>query len=185
MKRPVWILSLSIAVFFLLVPAAVNADERFDKGSWELAISSNAIGLDLEPSIGYFLADNIEGIIHFDFTHRNDDLPSGFADSDMDAFFISIGVRGHLPMHEVVVPFFGGGLTYFRQEQDVAGTTVGDIDQDGFAINGEFGIRILIGERASINPSVTLFLAEIDNNLSGVSLNRTGVNFGFSFSLFL
>lgn len=182
MRRPAWIFSLSIAVFFL-IPVAVNANERFEKGSWELAIGSSAISLDLEPSIGYFLADNIEGIIHFNFSHLNIDNPSG-NDSDLDAFFISIGLLAHLPIDGVFVPFLGGSLTYFRQKRDIEGTTLGDVDQDGVGLDGQLGVRILIGERASINPNITLSVLEIDDNLTGSSVNATGFSFGISFSLF-
>ena len=182
MKKIAWF--LSIMAISLLIPAFLYAEDRFDKGSWEIAVGSDAISLDLEPSIGYFLADNIEGIVHFDFVHRDDDLPPGFADVDTDAYFIGIEALGHLPIGAMVVPFLGVGFAYYQQEEDVAGTTVGDIDQDAFVVNGEFGIRILIGARASFNPSINVGFAEIDDNLSSVSLDRTQFGFGYSFSLF-
>jgi len=55
------LISLMLVVF---LPVLANAEDRFKAGTWELAIGSSSIDLSINPSIGYFLLDNVEGIVH-------------------------------------------------------------------------------------------------------------------------
>ena len=96
------LISLMLVVF---LPVLANAEDRFKAGTWELAIGSSSIDLSINPSIGYFLLDNVEGIVHFDYAKVTIDYPSGFEDYETTSKSFSAGLAYNIPTETNIVPF--------------------------------------------------------------------------------
>ncbi|GEM_PF-3471926 len=204
MRGPIWL--LSVITILVSLPVFAHAEvigqgedqikegqlgkavkeNRFQKGTWEIAIGSDSGDLSLEPTIGYFVTDYIEAILHLDFNHLEDELSPGSGSADIDTFSISRGPTFNLPTGLPTLAWLMGieGV-YFSQKLDVAGSTIQDEEQQGFGITFNTGPRFLIGERASLNGVLGFSFLQIDDNDANITVDRTGINLGISFSIFL
>ena len=170
----------------ILIPVSVNAEERFKAGTWELSLHTSASDIDISPSIGYFILDNVEAIVHIDYSKITYDFPTGDNDVDSTNYMFEAGVLYNIPItaniEPAIVPFIIGEITYFRQKEDVENSTTLDSTFDGFGIDAGLGIRFLVGKIASINTSFMFGVADLDVDDSSVDV--TGYGFDISYSLF-
>ncbi len=133
---------LLVLLFPILAQAA---DDRFKQGTWEIAIGFGSVA-GVEPFVGYFLADNLEGILHFDYVHEN--LSNNGTTQKSD----SVGVGGaayyNLQTGTMVVPFFGPDVSYFNSHSS-------GYKNDSVQLTGDVGVRLLVGQRASVDIAGT------------------------------
>jgi hypothetical protein len=178
-------LALCLTVLFALISVPSYAqDQRFDQGSWEIGIESSASDLSLEPFVGYFIADNLEAVVHFDYSTTTTDFPTGFQDLDSTALVVTADLLFNIPTGTSIVPVIGGGLVYFSQTRDYDASTVNDSDDTGLGLRGVAGLRFLVGDRAAVNINAEAFLLQVDDNTNDLSADVTGVGIGVSYSLF-
>ena len=175
---------ITLAVIFILMPVVANADDRFKAGAWELAIGSSSSDLSITPIIGYFFHDNFEGIVHFDYNKTNLDYPSDlYDDTETTSMMFSAGLAYNIPTNTNIVQFVTGEIVYYSTEEDVKDSTTLDTIVDAVGIDAGFGLRFLIGNRASINASIDFGVLDIDADDTNVDMNS--YNLGISYSLFL
>jgi hypothetical protein len=86
-----------LVLIFLFYAEYANADDRFKAGTWDLSIGSSASDLSIIPSIGYFLLDNVEGIVHVDYSKLTYDYPPDFSDSEVTNMMVSADLIYHIP----------------------------------------------------------------------------------------
>ena len=172
---------ISLAVIIILMPVFANAADRFNAGTWELAIGSSSADLSLNPTIGYFFLDNVEGIVHFDYNKTNIDS-SYDSDYEITTMMFSAGLAYNIPSKTKIVPFVTGELVYYLYDKDVENSSSLDINSDAVGIDVGFGLRFLIGNRASVNASFDFGVLDLDEDDRNVDVN--GYNLGISYSLF-
>jgi hypothetical protein len=178
-------LALCLTVLFALISVPSYAqDQRFDQGSWEIGIESSASDLSLEPFVGYFIADNLEAVVHFDYSTTTTDFPTGFQDLDTTNLVVSADLLFNIPTGTSIVPVIGGGLLYFSQTSDYDASTVNDSDDTGVGLSATVGVRFLVGDRASVNVAADAVFVQVEDNLADISADGTGVGIGVSYSLF-
>jgi len=131
---------VSFLLVILLPVMAWADDDRFKQGTWELAIGLGSAGV--SPFVGYFLADNVEGILHFNYIH-NDSSSGGFTQKSD-----SVGVGGaahyNLQTGTMAVPFFGPDVSYRY-------FTTSGFRSDSISVTGDLGVRLLVGKQASVD----------------------------------
>ena len=176
-------LCLTVLCAFIAVPSYAQ-DQRFDQGSWEIGVGADASDLALAPFVGYFIADNLETVVHFDYSTATADRPAGFQDSDRTDLAVSADLLFNIPTGTSIVPVIGGGLSYFSQTLDYSASTVNDSDVTGIQLSGLAGLRFLVGDRAAVNVNVDAFLGQVEDNTIDLSIDVTGVGIGVSYSLF-
>ena len=174
---------ISMAVIFILMPIFANAGDRFNAGTWELAIGSSASDLSISPIIGYFLLDNVEGIVHFNYDKTTFDYLSEDFEADTTSMWFSAGLAYNIPTKTNIVPFVTGELVYYTTDTDVKDSSILDTSSDAVGIDAGFGLRFLIGNSASINASIDFGVFDID--VDDTNVDTTGYNLGISYSLFL
>jgi len=95
----------------------------------------------------------------------------------------SAGLAYNIPTNTNIVPFVTGEIVYYSTEEDVKDSTTLDTIVDAVGIDAGFGLRFLIGNRASINASIDFGVLDIDADDTNVDMNS--YNLGISYSLFL
>ncbi len=164
------------------MPVFANANDRFKAGTWELAIGSSSSDLSINPIIGYFFLDNVEGIVHFDYNKTNIDTSPAYADTETTTIMFSAGIAYNIPSKTNIVPFVTGELVYYSYDEEVKNSSQQDIYADAVGLDVGFGLRYLIGNRASINASFDYGVFDIDEDDMNIDLN--GYSLGISYSLF-
>lgn len=171
---------LCAVALLVLFPAAAFADERFDKGSWELLVGLSAFD-GLSPAIAYFVADNVEAIVHVDYHTIEIDYGTSGSNEE-DAFEIGADFAYNFPTGGPIVPLVQGGVSYGTVETKTASVT--DTDVDLWIVDVGAGVRLLIGTNASVNLLVDYGVGNADDNLSSLSGDFTGLDVALAYSLF-
>ena len=166
----------------VILPIFSYAEDRFNAGTWELRIGSSSIDFSINPSIGYFFLDNVEGKVHFDYTKLELDYPAGFDDTETTSRSFEAGLVFNIPTNTNIVPFLVGGLGYYSIDEDVENSSTLDTSSDAVGFDAGFGLRFLIGDRASINTSIDYAVVDID--VDDTSVDLSGYDLTISYSLF-
>lgn len=139
-----WKTMVSFLLVILFPVMAHAADDRFKQGAWELAIGLGSAGV--SPFVGYFLVDNLEGILHLNYVH-SDSSSGGFTQKSD-----SVGVGGaayyNLQTGTMAVPFFGPDVSYRYYSNS-------GYRSDSVFLTGDLGVRLLVGRQASVDLTGT------------------------------
>lgn len=173
---------LAVVVFLLLgLPGAAFAtDPRFDRGSWELGIELNP-NIGLEPSIGYFIADNLSFSVHVAGNGIAFERPGTANDEASDAE-VRLDGTFNVPTGGSVVPILGLGLSSFSREEKTAGVTT--YDREGREVHGTLGLRFLVGQIGAVNLLLRAGRATVDNNLTRATQDSGFADLALAYSLF-
>jgi hypothetical protein len=159
---------------------AMNTDPRFDRGSWEVGIELNP-NVGLEPSIGYFLADNLSASLHFAGHGIAYDNPSAPNDEVSEGELRLDGAY-NFPTGGWLVPFLGAGVRSFSEKIKIAGVTT--TDKEGADLHGLAGLRFLVGRIGSVNLLLRFGRATTDDNLTRTSQDSAFADLALAYSLF-
>lgn len=89
---------------YLVMSFGSDLDSRFKQGSWELGVGTSTVRF-ASPFVGYFLVDNLEGIIRFAYDHT--DLSGNGFGSKQDVTSISTGISYNFQNSVNVIPING------------------------------------------------------------------------------
>jgi hypothetical protein len=165
----------------LLLPAVAFADDRFDRGSWRVAVGLDSGSGTLAPDIAYFLANDLEFVVHLDsqaLRIKN----SGSPDSEANASGFGASLAYDFQTASIVTPFLGGGFIYYHDDASAAGTKLTDADQTGIALFG--GVRFLVGPKGSIDLTLTGEGGTLKDNIASTSNDFSYGEFGVAYSVY-
>jgi hypothetical protein len=141
--------------------------------------ASNFTQLNFDPSIGWFVADNIEltGILGVTYAKLRDD--------DRTLVRALIEPSFHLPFTQTLFGFIGigAGVAYTPEETDM--TSGEKFGGAGFALSPRIGANILVGRSGVLTPSFNVDYATTEvatigqQALIGVSVTY-GLNIGYT-----
>ncbi|MBI5136479.1 MAG: hypothetical protein HZA24_03975 [Nitrospirae bacterium] len=177
MKRVVGVL----LALFVMLPAAAFAGDRFDKGSWRVGVALDSVDSSLTPSIGYFLADNLEIAVHLDSSVATISNP-GAADDELESAEVGAVLRYSFPVGGSVVPVIGAGLASYTETEKSAGSTTSDLE--GSLLMLSAGVRFLVGEIGSVDLTLAGAGGTVDDNVAGTSHDVSVGSFSLSYSLY-
>ena len=163
-----------------LAGTAMDTNPRFDAGSWEVGIELNP-NVGLEPSIGYFVADNLAASIHVAGHGISFDNPST-PDDEVSDGELRLDVAYNIPLGGRVVPVLGIGMRSFNEKIKLAGVT--SVDLEGVDVHVLGALRFLIGDIGSLNLLLRVGRATVDNNLTRTSQDSTFADLALAYSLF-
>jgi hypothetical protein len=149
-------IALIIAVVGLLFVADRSmAQEGMHGGAVELGVASSASSLSFEPFIGYFLTNNLEGVVLFDFRNRQTSSDNTSLENDQDVFLISAGLVYNFSTGTKIVPAFSGSVTYYDRAAN--GTEIK-------ALQFELGamVRFFVRDTVSVNLTGGLIFGNFD-----------------------
>lgn len=172
------------AVFLLLglmIPRFSNAAPNLNQGTVELGVASDSFGFEeLSPFVGYFLTNNLEGVVHFNISNSEIDFPGTTNDSKTDSIALSANLLYNFSTGTNIVPALGGGVEFFNEEE-------GDFETDGFAFVVNAKVRFFVKDNASINLDASYLLGDVDlTSTTGASttIDVEEFNLGLSYSIF-
>lgn len=173
---------VAVLLCLLALPGTALAEaSRFDRGSWELGIELNP-NVGLEPSIGYFVADNLSIAVHVagrGISYDNVSLP----DDEQSDGEVRLDAAYNFPTGGSVVPFLGFGLSSFNEKIKQAGVT--QIDKEGREAHLLLGVRFLVGRIGAVNLLLRAGRATVDDNLNRTSQDSGFAHLALAYSLFL
>jgi len=120
-------------------------------GSAGFRVGSGFSEVSVSPSIGWFLADNLELTSLFDITHVDTGVDSGSIVSAL------VEPSYHLPFNRSVFGFLGVGL---------GGAWVQELGA-GFAMAPRIGANLMVGRSGILSPSVSWQYTTHDINTNG------------------
>jgi len=166
----------------VLCPVAAFADDRFDKGSWELVVGLDSLDGTSSAGLGYFLADDVEAILQIDYTNLEIDFGSG-SKVEEDAFAVAANGAYNFELGGPVVPVVGGGIAYTTDKTTIGGGD--DTDLEIWVADVFAGIRMLVGTASSVNVQIDYAFGNADDSVSSLSGDVTGLDIALFYSLFL
>ena len=143
--------------------AGVGSDTAFASagvvelgGSAGFMIASRQMVFDLAPSIGYFIADNLQvsvlaGVNYTRVERKNAVTGNDNAESASTARLL-LEPSYHLPFNDAVFGFLGMGF----------GATYSDDQDFGFAIAPRIGSKIMVGRSGILTPAVSFIYSTED-----------------------
>ena len=176
--KKAFLIVLVIAGLFLVTPSS-HAQEGMKRGAIELGVLSDSIDGGLSPFAGYFITDELEAMLHFNFTHAEVDLPGTTGDSEEDAVLIGATLIYNLPTGTRFVPLAGAGISYLRDEID------GD-KTDLIAMDLSVGVRYFVSEHGAISLLGEFGFGDADftSGSDSVSGDITTFDVGLAYSIF-
>ncbi|MCG5051974.1 MAG: hypothetical protein KA712_03350 [Myxococcales bacterium] len=120
-------------------------------GSVGFTVANDVQSIDVSPSIGWFIADNLELSAILGITYVNAD--------DSDATFAKLLFEPsyHLPFNDMLFGFLGIGL---------GGTYSSDVDL-GFAVAPRLGVNVMVGRSGILTPAISWIYSTNDVTDSG------------------
>ncbi|NKE70466.1 porin family protein [Nitrospiraceae bacterium HYJII51-Mn-bac16s-1-B09] len=172
-------LALAVLLVVFGISNVYAQEAALKKETIEIGIFSDAIEGDLVPFIGYFVSDNLELALHFNFVHAEIDLPGVADDIEQDSFIVSFDVLSNLPTGTRFVPVVGAGVNFSRDEiEDETTETV------GFDLTA--GVRYFIAERGAVTLFGQYEFADIDfsDDIGTITADGTAYAVGLLYSIF-
>jgi len=172
----------AVVMCALFVPSVVCAEERFDRGSFRISLGIDSAAGDLSPDIAYFVANNLELVVHFDAQSLKIENTSG-PDDELKTTALGAAMFYDFRTNSSMVPFLGVGLVGYHTEVVTAGVKTNDTDEVQLSLAA--GLRFLLGERGSVDLTLTGTGGSLEDNLSSASVDFSHGQVGISYSLFL
>jgi hypothetical protein len=144
-------------------------------GSAGFGAASNYTRLELSPSIGLFIVDNVELSLLTAFNHVNIGDTDTTNDASVTELRALIEPSFHLPFSQTTFGFLGLGA-------GVSYVTEGDV---GFALQPRLGANFLIGRSGILTPALTVAYSTVEalqtpqGTLLGVQTSY-GLNVGYT-----
>lgn len=143
-------------------------------GSGGLTIANKFNRFELSPSVGLFIADNLELSLISSFSRSSIDIAGGKSVTATE-FKLLLEPSYHLPFSETLFGFFGLG----------AGVSYLSGQDTGFALQPRIGLNILIGRSGILTPSLNVAYSTVDaiNTPSGTVVGvqtSYGMNVGYT-----
>lgn len=144
-------------------------------GSGGFSISDRYNRFELAPSVGLFIADNLEISVIGAYSRVHVDGQGTSPGATASEFKLLLEPSYHLPFSEVLFGFFGlGAGVKYLSGQDT-----------GFALAPRLGLNILIGRSGILSPSLNVDYSTVDviNTPSGTVVGvqtSYGMNIGYT-----
>lgn len=144
-------------------------------GSGGLTLSNTFNRFELSPTIGWFVADNLELSLIGSYSRFHVDGSNGAKGATASEFKLLIEPSYHLPLSQTLFGFFGLG----------AGVAYLSGQNTGFALQPRLGLNILIGRSGILTPSMNVAYSTVDaiNTPNGAIVGvqtSYGVNIGYT-----
>lgn len=144
-------------------------------GSGGLTIANSFNRYELAPSVGLFIADNLQLSLIGVYSRFQVDGSNGLKGTSATEFKLLIEPSYHLPFSETLFGFFGlgAGVAYLSKQET------------GFALQPRLGLNILVGRSGVLTPSLNVAYSTVDavNTPNGTVLGvqtSYGVNVGYT-----
>jgi len=160
MKR---LLVVSVILVSAFGTPVLAAEQPFQQGTWELSLTSD-FDPTYDPSLGYYVVDNLAVTVDASYGKTETEVSSVKDTSTTQAFGLSLDVN--LPTGTFVVPLMSFGVQYLNTEQD-DGIDVIELSGPAMKVGG--GLKLLVGERGSVNLGVAYVTGTLDSTVNGAS----------------
>lgn len=144
-------------------------------GSGGLTIANSFNRFEVAPSVGLFIADNLQLSLIGVYSRFSVDGKNGLKGTSATEFKLLIEPSYHLPFSETLFGFFGlgAGVAYLSNQST------------GFALQPRMGLNLLIGRSGILTPSLNVAYSTVDavNTPNGTVLGvqtSYGVNIGYT-----
>jgi hypothetical protein len=144
-------------------------------GSGGVTIANSFNRVELAPSVGLFIADNLELSAIGVYSRFHLDGKNGAEGSSATEFKLLLEPSYHLPVNEVLFAFagLGAGVAYLSNQET------------GFALQPRVGINLLVGRSGILTPSFNAAYSTVDaiNTPNGTVLGvqtSYGINLGYT-----
>jgi hypothetical protein len=158
MKR---LLVVSVILVSAFGTPVLAAEQPFQQGTWELSLTSEFDPI-FDPSVGYYVVDNLAITVDASYGKTESEVSSAKDTSTTQA--VGVGFDVNIPTGTIVVPLISFGVQYFGTEED-DGVDVIELSGPAMTVGG--GLRLLVGERSSVNLGVAYSKGTLESTLNG------------------
>lgn len=181
-KRALW-----LGLVGLMISAAtpgLAAEGAHGEGAWEISLTSD-FDQGFSPSVAYYVINNLALTVQGRYAKAEED-ESGVGTTDVTHTSFGAGLEYNIPTGSAIVPFLGIVWLYGSEDEDASGTA-NDHEANFSALEYEGGVKLMIGERSSVNLIVSYLTGSRESTTGGAAdpdIDVTDLSLGLGYSLY-